>query len=255
MTVDLSTADGYYVSIAGNTAITGFGTESAGIPYKITFTGTPIITYNATSLVLPGAANITAAVGDVMELISLGGGNWKCTDYNGILTSAADPTFADNSTKPASTGWVRGFLVPAGTIIDFGGTAAPTGYLACPTASGGGQIVSRTTYAALFAAIGTTWGAGDNSTTFGMPWFPAEYAAIQYGGGGVGTSSAGQVLSHSHPQVGGGPVTGNSNLNPGFPVSGATVASTVQIVNTGSAYGGGIANLAAGQRILKCVKY
>jgi microcystin-dependent protein len=252
MTVDLSTADGYYVSIAGNTAITGFGTESAGIPYKITFTGTPIITYNATSLVLPGAANITAAVGDVMELISLGGGNWKCTDYNGILTRAADPTFADNSTKPASTGWVRGFLVPAGTIIDFGGTAAPTGYLACPTASGGGQIVSRTTYAALFAAIGTTWGAGDGSTTFGMPWFAADYAAIQ-ANGNVGTSIIGSVASHDHAQRGGSPVNGNSSLNPGYPVSGATAASTAQLINTGTA--GGAANLPAGARVLKCVKY
>jgi hypothetical protein len=163
----------------------------------------------------------------------------NCTGTAAGLNIGGNAATADNGVKP-------------GTIIDFAGTSAPAGYLACPVAAAN---ISRTTYAALFAAIGTTWGAGDGSTTFGMPWFPAEYAAIQYGGGGVGTSSAGQVLSHSHPQVGGGPVTGNSNLNPGFPVSGATVASTVQIVNTGSAYGGGIANLAAGQRILKCVKY
>jgi hypothetical protein len=62
------------------------------------------------------------------------------------------------------------------------------------------------------------------------------------------------LLAHVHPQLGGGPVTGNSNLNPGYPVSGGTVAGTVQAVGTGSA-GGGTANFAAGQRILKCVKY
>src|SRR6478672_8307118 len=53
---------------------------------------------------------------------------------------------------------------PAGAIQDFGGTTAPTGWLACD-----GQAVSRTTFADLFAYIGTTWGAGDGSTTFNVP--------------------------------------------------------------------------------------
>jgi microcystin-dependent protein len=51
-----------------------------------------------------------------------------------------------------------------GTILDFAGAAAPTGWLLCY-----GQAVSRTTYAPLFAAIGTTYGAGDGSTTFNLP--------------------------------------------------------------------------------------
>ena len=57
-------------------------------------------------------------------------------------------------------------LVPTGTVYDFAGAEAnvPTGYLLCY-----GQNVSRTTYAALFALIGTTYGAGDGSTTFGLP--------------------------------------------------------------------------------------
>lgn len=55
-------------------------------------------------------------------------------------------------------------LLPSGTIIDYGGSAAPTGFLAC-----NGAAVSRTTYAALFSAIGTTWGSGDGSTTFNVP--------------------------------------------------------------------------------------
>jgi len=54
---------------------------------------------------------------------------------------------------------------PAGVIVPFGGTSAPTGYLACQ-----GQIVSRSTYAALFAAIGTTWNlAGESSSEFRLP--------------------------------------------------------------------------------------
>lgn len=54
--------------------------------------------------------------------------------------------------------------VPIGFIGDYGGTTAPTGWLFCDFAA-----VSRTTYAALFATIGTTFGAGDGSTTFNVP--------------------------------------------------------------------------------------
>ena len=46
----------------------------------------------------------------------------------------------------------------------FGGSTAPTGYLMCD-----GSAVSRTTYADLFKAIGTTYGTGDGSTTFNVP--------------------------------------------------------------------------------------
>ncbi|GAB3773740.1 hypothetical protein GCM10028796_46660 [Ramlibacter monticola] len=54
--------------------------------------------------------------------------------------------------------------VPPGTMFDFGGTSTPAGYLPC-----NGSAISRTDYAALFAAIGTNWGAGDGSTTFNLP--------------------------------------------------------------------------------------
>jgi microcystin-dependent protein len=53
---------------------------------------------------------------------------------------------------------------PVGGIIEFGGTTAPTGWLLCY-----GQAVSRTTYSALFAVLGTAHGAGDGSTTFNVP--------------------------------------------------------------------------------------
>lgn len=55
-------------------------------------------------------------------------------------------------------------VIPPGVMWDYAGATAPTGYLLC-----NGQAVSRATYAALFAAIGTAWGAGDGSTTFNVP--------------------------------------------------------------------------------------
>ena len=55
-------------------------------------------------------------------------------------------------------------LVPSGTIIQFAGKTIPDGYLSC-----NGALVSRTQFADLFAAIGTTWGTGDGKTTFRLP--------------------------------------------------------------------------------------
>ena len=54
--------------------------------------------------------------------------------------------------------------VPVGTIIPFAGNSVPQGYLLCD-----GSAISRTTYASLFAVIGTIYGAGDGSTTFNLP--------------------------------------------------------------------------------------
>jgi microcystin-dependent protein len=53
---------------------------------------------------------------------------------------------------------------PSGVLMPYAGTSAPTGWLFAF-----GQLVSRTTYADLFAALGTTYGAGDGSTTFALP--------------------------------------------------------------------------------------
>jgi microcystin-dependent protein len=55
-------------------------------------------------------------------------------------------------------------LIPTGSIINFGGSTAPSGWLIC-----NGAAVSRTLYTSLFGVIGTTYGAGDGSTTFNIP--------------------------------------------------------------------------------------
>ena len=55
-------------------------------------------------------------------------------------------------------------LVNTGLIIPWSDSSIPSGFLEC-----NGANVSRTTYADLFAVIGTTYGAGDGSSTFGLP--------------------------------------------------------------------------------------
>lgn len=77
----IGAAAGNYISITGTTTITGFDTIASGALRVLTFTGILTFTYNATSLILPGAANITTAAGDAAIMISLGSGNWKCVAY------------------------------------------------------------------------------------------------------------------------------------------------------------------------------
>lgn len=97
----------------------------------------------------------------------------------------------------------------AGIVMPFAGTTAPQGWLLCD-----GSAVSRTTYSALFAVIGTTYGAGDGSTTFNIPNLAGRvvigssqsHALGTTGGAETVTITAGQIPSHSHvvPQHGHG---------------------------------------------------
>jgi len=78
---------------------------------------------------------------------------------------------------------VGGSSLPAGSMVPYGGTAAPAGYLLCY-----GQVISRTNYSALFLAIGTTYGVGDGSTTFGLPDLRGRVVAGKDNMGGTAAS-------------------------------------------------------------------
>lgn len=79
--------------------------------------------------------------------------------------------------------------VPAGVMVPFAGSNVPDGWLLCD-----GQAVSRTTYATLFAAISTTWGVGDGSTTFNVPDMARR---VPVGSGGSGTGTLGNALGNT----------------------------------------------------------
>lgn len=81
-TTDIGAATGNYVNVTGTTTITGLGTVQAGTRRIVNFTGALTLTHNATSLILPTAANITTAAGDTAVFVSLGSGNWKCVSYD-----------------------------------------------------------------------------------------------------------------------------------------------------------------------------
>jgi microcystin-dependent protein len=86
------------------------------------------------------------------------------------------------------------YATPVGAVLDFAGPNAPPGWLICD-----GRLISRLTYSALFAIIGTYWGAGDGSTTFGLPNTPGRTLV----GPGTVIDANGTSLSYSFAQLAG----------------------------------------------------
>ncbi|EGV38475.1 phage tail protein [Neisseria weaveri] len=106
-----------------------------------------------------------------------------------VATSQAVKTVNDKAEQAA----------PPGTIVAYSGTTAPPGWLKC-----NGANVSRATYAALFAVIGTTHGAGDGRTTFTLPDIRNEFIRGLDDGRGLDSSRAlgskqtARLPQHSH---------------------------------------------------------
>ena len=80
-TTSIGGASSNSVTITGTTTITGFDIVAAGIIRYVTFSGSLTLTYNSTSLQLPGVANITTQAGDSAIFESLGSGNWKAISW------------------------------------------------------------------------------------------------------------------------------------------------------------------------------
>lgn len=129
----------------------------------------------------------------------------------------------------------------SGSIKMWGGSSAPSGWLQVPTAP---TNISRTTYAGIFAAYGTTWGAGDGSTTFGMPYCPTGKVFLQ---GTVASTTAGQIPAHTHPLSG-----YSTGANTGTGTTAISSGGTVQ-GNSGST-GSGTDNLPAGVGVMYIIK-
>lgn len=86
-------------------------------------------------------------------------------------------------------------LCPTGSMVLWTTDTAPTGWILCY-----GQAINRTTYAALFAIIGTTYGVGDNSTTFNVPDMRGRFPLGQDDMGG---SAANRVTDSDADTLGG----------------------------------------------------
>ena len=95
--------------------------------------------------------------------------------------------------------------IPSGTIVPWSDTSIPSGFLECT-----GQAVSRSTYATLFGIIGTTYGAGNGSTTFNVPDLQDNVAVSKSGTKNLGSTGGANTVS-STGNVGGS--TANATLS------------------------------------------
>ncbi len=139
-------------------------------------------------------------------VVTVNGVTTFTTTVNGVSKAMVGLGNADNTSdvnKPISTA-VQAAIDALkadrrGTIYANSLNTPRPGSLACD-----GTAVSRTTYAALFALIGTTWGAGDGSTTFNLPDLRGEFLrGIDNGRGvdtsrGFATAQTSQNASHAH---------------------------------------------------------
>jgi len=162
----------------------------------------PMGGFKFTGLVDGSAATDSATVGQVSALnatISNLGNTFVRKDGTTTMTgifnagnfrvsNVAAPTTGTDATNKTYVDAQLGSAAPSGLVCAFGGAVAPTGWLLC-----NGAAVSRTTYAPLFTAIGTTYGAGDGTTTFNVPNLLGRVIIGAGTGAGGGASGAGVV--------------------------------------------------------------
>jgi microcystin-dependent protein len=161
---DLATALTQSLATTGVSTMTGQLVGSAGL---VSSPGYGFNGATKTGFYLAGANQIGIAVNGVQAA---------------TVNSDTSTTWAGGATFTGTISATKG-TVPIGTLIDYGGTATPSGWLQCF-----GQQVSTTTYAALFAVLGTTYGSGVG--TFGIPDFRGRAA---FGNDGMGGVAAGRI--------------------------------------------------------------
>jgi len=204
---------------------TNFYSAQTGSAGNFTVNGT----LTATGLTDTGNMSVGGTLG-VTGATSLTSGS-----ISGVMTA---PTAAagTNTTQLATTAFVTQNAVLTGALLMWPTSSAPTGYLSCDCTA-----VSRTTYAALYAVVGTTFGIGDGSTTFNLPNYTSR---MPYGTtiGATGGSADAVVVSHTHTATVTDPGHFHTTSQSGLTGSGGLTftygAYSIGAPNTGSAVTG-----------------
>jgi microcystin-dependent protein len=131
--------------------------------------------------------NIAVAVGTKADLLN--------PVFTGTPT-APTAAYGLSNTQIATTAFATAAGPVTGSMLMWPTATPPAGFLLC-----NGQTASRATYAALFAIVGTLFGAGDGSTTFTLPNYTDRMpigAGSLYGANSLGGSKDATLPSHNH---------------------------------------------------------
>jgi len=122
-------------------------------------------------------------------------------------------------------------LMPAGVILPYGGATAPAGWLLC-----NGAQISRTTYAKLFAAIGTAHGSGNGSSTFHLPDLRGRFLRGRDGGAARDPNRTTRTAANSGGATGDsvGSVQGNATAKNGLSATAAASSISALTLNASS---------------------
>lgn len=187
----------------------------------------------------------------VLELVDLG----LSAPQNTFIGRKSAGTGVPEVMTPAEARVAMG-VDPAGGVQFFAMSTAPAGWL-----KANGALVSRTAYAALFAAIGTTYGTGDGSTTFALPDLRGAFLRAWDDGRGIDAGRAfgnnwqwDDIRAHNHTIIGhvsqtamAGAGGGGWGAGVGWPY---TAASSTVIQNTG-----GTETRPPNMALLACIKF
>lgn len=168
-----------------------------------------------------------------------------------VINGSSGITFPDSVTQTEG-------IVLTGGVGFFAMNTAPTGWL-----KANGAAISRTTYAALFAAIGTTFGTGDGSSTFNLPdmrgYFPRGWAdnGSVDSGRTFGSTQTDAMQGHKHTQSLGGSISTVANVAGTYVIGNSNTSVVSDPISDGV---NGVPRTASETRpinlaLLACIKY
>jgi microcystin-dependent protein len=248
------------LTVNGNTTIGNAGADTLSVVATGTFTGNQTFNGTATftsTVTVPDASFTNAKLANMATMTLKGrvnAGSGVPDDLNATqATTILNPVVGDSGSgglkglvpapaagdaaaaKFLSAAGVWAAAVPVGSITMYAANTAPAGWLEC-----NGTAVSRTTYAGLFAAIGTVFGSGDGSTTFNLPEMRGEFARGWDNGRGIdparafGSAQADELEAHLHSVQ---PPAASSEGGSGNTTTGTGGAETITPYNTDSTGG------------------
>ena len=263
-TTDIGAATGTVVDVTGTTTITGLGTAQAGTMRIVRFTGALTLTHNATSLILPTAANITTAAGDAAIFISLGSGNWYCAFFQ---RKSGEPLYSPGRllgvqyfTTPGTSTYTptQGTNSVVAEVWGGGGSGSCQTQGSANLCPGAGAAYAQKRITSSFSGVTITVGAGGAASsggagaTGGSSSFGALCSAA--GGGGGASSSPEQInalasgIMYANRSVGGDASGGDVNLSGsgGISIIGTSSGGNGELSGASPRGGGGVSRMNGG---------